>query len=168
MVDRAPRRPLSHHAFPTSGLSVTSLDKLQADVKQAMLAKDEVARDTLRMLIAAVKKHELEGGKTITDELVSEVLLSAAKTRQESIDQFGKAGRADLVAKESAELEIVRRYLPKQLSEAETRAAVQALIAELKLTSKKDLGQVMKAAMARHKGQIDGKLVQKLAGELLA
>ncbi|MBL8803851.1 MAG: GatB/YqeY domain-containing protein [Planctomycetes bacterium] len=147
---------------------MTSLDKLQADVKQAMLAKDEVARDTLRMLIAAVKKHELEGGKTITDELVGEVLLSAAKTRQESIDQFSKAGRADLVAKETAELEIVRRYLPKQLSEAETRAAVQALIAELKLTSKKDLGQVMKAAMARHKGQIDGKLVQKLAGELLA
>jgi len=147
---------------------MTLLEKLQADVKQAMLARDEVARDTLRMLIAAVKKHELEGGKTITEELVNEVLLSAAKTRQESIDQFSKAGRADLVAKETAELEVVRRYLPRQLNEDETRSAVQVLIAELKLTAKKDLGQLMKAAMARHKGQIDGKLVQRLAGELLA
>lgn len=147
---------------------MTSLEKLQADVKQAMLARDEVTRDTLRMLVAAVKKHELEGGKTITDELVNEVLLSAAKTRQESIDQFSKAGRADLVAKETAELEVVRRYLPRQLNEDETRSVVQTLIAELKLSSKKDLGQLMKAAMARHKGQIDGKLVQKLAGELLS
>ncbi len=147
---------------------MTSLEKLQADVKQAMLARDEVTRDTLRMLVAAVKKHELEGGKTITDELVNEVLLAAAKTRQESIDQFSKAGRADLVAKETAELEVVRRYLPRQLNEDETRSVVQTLIAELKLSSKKDLGQLMKAAMARHKGQIDGKLVQKLAGELLS
>ena len=74
------------------------LEKLQADVKTAMLAKDEVTRDTLRMLIAAVKKHELEGGKQITDELTMATLQSAAKTRQESIDQFTQAGRKDLVA----------------------------------------------------------------------
>jgi uncharacterized protein YqeY len=147
---------------------MTLLEKLQADVKQAMLARDEVARDTLRMLVAAVKKHELEGGKTITDELVNDVLLTASKTRQESIDQFSKAGRMDLVAKETAELEVVRRYLPRQLNEDETRSVVQRLISELKLSSKKDLGQLMKAAMATYKGQIDGKLVQKIAGELLA
>jgi hypothetical protein len=147
---------------------VTSIEQLQADVKQAMLAKDEVARDTLRMLVAAVKKHELEGSKTITDELVNDVLLAAAKTRQESIDQFSKAGRMDLVAKETAELDVVRRYLPRQLNEDETRSVVQRLISELKLSSKKDLGQLMKAAMAAYKGQIDGKLVQKIAGELLA
>lgn len=146
---------------------MTLLETLQADVKRAMLAKDEVTRDTLRLLIAAVKKHELEGGKTITEELVNDVLLTAAKTRQESIEQFSKAGRGDLVAKEQAELDVVRRYLPRQLNEDETRSVVQALIAELGLASKKDLGTLMKAAMARHKGQIDGKLVQKFAGELL-
>lgn len=146
---------------------MTLYEQLQQDVKQAMLARDEVARDTLRLLIAGVKKHELEGGKTITDELVQSVLQSAAKMRQESIEQFSKAGRADLVAKERAELEVVRRYLPRQLDEAETRAAVQRLIAELKLASKKDVGTLMKAAMARHKGEVDGKLVQKLAAELL-
>lgn len=147
---------------------MTIYEKLQADVKVAMLARDEVARDTLRMLIAAVKKHELEGGKEITEELVMNTLQSAAKTRQESIDQFGKAGREDLVAKERAELEVVRRYLPRQLNEDETRSVVMAVIAELKVTSKKDVGVVMKAVMAKFKGQIDGKLVQKLASELLA
>lgn len=157
-------RRLPAHEETTMNL----LERLQADVKTAMLARDEVSRDTLRLLIAAVKKHELEGGKEITDELVNDVLLSAAKTRQESIDQFGKAGRAELVAKETAELEVVRRYLPRQLNEDETRSVVQKLISELGVTSKKEFGAVMKAAMANYRGQIDGKLVQKLAGELLS
>jgi uncharacterized protein YqeY len=146
---------------------MTLYETLQADLKAAMLKKDDLTRDTLRLLIAGVKKHELEGGKEITEELVQSVIQSAAKTRQESIDQFGKAGREDLVAKERAELEVVRRYLPKQLNEDETRALVQRTIAELKATSKKDIGVVMKAVMAKHKGAVDGKLVQKLAGELL-
>jgi hypothetical protein len=142
-------------------------EKLQADVKQAMLARDEVTRDTLRLVIAAVKKAELEGGKTVTDELVLAALHAAAKTRQESIDQYDKAGRGDLSDKEKAELDVVRRYLPRQLSEDETRAVVQRAIAELKLASKKDLGALMKAVMAKHKGDVDGKLVQRLAAELL-
>lgn len=146
---------------------MTLYEKLQQDVKQAMLARDEVSRDTLRMLIAAVKKHELEGGKEITEELVQSVLQTAAKTRQESIEQFTKAGRTDLVAKEQAELVVVRRYLPRQLNEDEARTVVQGLIAELKLASKKDVGTLMKAVMARHKGEVDGKLVQRLAAELL-
>ncbi len=143
-------------------------EQLQADVKQAMLARDEVARDTLRMLVAAVKKQELEAGKTVTEELVMTILQASAKTRAESIAQFTAAGRMDLVAKEQAELAVVRRYLPQQLDEAQTRAAIVALIAELGISSKKDVGTLMKTAMAKHKGVIDGKLVQKLAGELLA
>ncbi|MBM3990036.1 MAG: GatB/YqeY domain-containing protein [Planctomycetes bacterium] len=143
-------------------------EQLQADVKQAMLARDEIARDTLRMLVAAVKKQELEQGKLITDELVMTILSASAKTRGESIAQFTAAGRMDLVAKEQAELGVVRRYLPQQLDVAQTREAIVALIAELGISSKKDVGTLMKAAMAKHKGVIDGKLVQKLAGELLA
>ena len=143
-------------------------EQLQADVKQAMLARDEISRDTLRMLVAAVKKQELEQGKEITDELVMTILQASAKTRAESIAQFTAAGRTDLVAKEQAELAVVRRSLPVQLDEAQTRAAIVALIAELGISAKKDMGTLMKAAMAKHKGVIDGKLVQKLAGELLA
>jgi uncharacterized protein YqeY len=144
------------------------LEKLQADVKTAMLAKDQVTRDTLRLLISAVKKHELEGGKEITDELTLSTLQNAAKTRQESIDQFSKAGREDLATKERAELEVVRRYLPRQLTEDETRGVVQRLISELKITSKKDVGVLMKAVMARYKNEVDGKTVQKVAGEYLS
>lgn len=146
---------------------MTLYERLQQDVKVAMRARDEVSRDTLRLLIAAVKKHELEGGETITEELVQSVLHSAAKTRLESIEHFAKAGRDDLVAKEQAELLVVRRYLPRQLDEHEARAVVHGLIAELGLTSKKDVGTLMKAAMARHKGEVDGKLVQRIASELL-
>ena len=147
---------------------MTLYEKLQQDMKQSMLARDEVTRDTLRLVIAAVKKHELEGGKTITDELVQSVLQSASKTRQESIEQFEKAGRTDLAAKEKSELEVVRRYLPKQLDESATRAVVERTVKELGVTSKKDVGVVMKAVMAKHKGEIDGKLVQQIASGLLA
>ncbi len=147
---------------------MTLYETLQQDVKKAMLARDEVARDTLRLIVAAVKKQELEAGKEITDELVTSIIQVAAKTRLESIDVFSKNARPDLVAKEQAELEVVRRYMPKQLNEDEARAAVQRLISELKLSTKKDVGTLMKAVMAKHKGEVDGKLVQKLAGELLA
>jgi uncharacterized protein YqeY len=95
------------------------------------------------------------------------VLLKAVKTRQQSIDEFTKAGRSDLAEKEKAEQAIVQSYLPKALSEEETRAIIQATIAELKITSKKDIGMLMKPLLAKYKGQIDGKAVQRIAGELL-
>ena len=141
--------------------------KLEADLKQAMLAKNELVRDVLRLILAEFKRLELQEGKTITPEIEQDVLLKAVKTRQQSIDEFTKAGRSDLADKEKAEQAIVQSYLPKALSEEETRAIIQAAIAELKITSKKDIGMLMKPLMAKYKGQIDGKAVQRIAGELL-
>jgi len=141
--------------------------KLEADLKQAMLAKNELVRDVLRLILAEFKRLELQEGKTITPEIEQDVLLKAVKTRQQSIDEFTKAGRSDLAEKEKAEQAIVQSYLPKGLSEEETRAIIQAAIAELKITSKKDIGMLMKPLMAKYKGQIDGKAVQRIAGELL-
>ena len=141
--------------------------KLEADLKQAMLAKNELVRDVLRLILAEFKRLELQEGKTITPEIEQDVLLKAVKTRQQSIDEFTKAGRSDLAEKEKAEQAIVQSYLPKGLSEEETRAIIQATIAELKITSKKDIGMLMKPLMAKYKGQIDGKAVQRIAGELL-
>lgn len=141
--------------------------KLEADLKQAMLAKNELVRDVLRLILAEFKRLELQEGKTITPEIEQDVLLKAVKTRQQSIDEFTKAGRSDLAEKEKAEQAIVQSYLPKALSEEETRAIIQAAIAELKITSKKDIGMLMKPLMAKYKGQIDGKAVQRIAGELL-
>ena len=141
--------------------------KLELDLKQAMLQKNEVVRDTLRLLLSEFKRLEVQEGKTVTPEIETDVLLKAVKQRQQSIDEFDKAGRADLSAKERAEQAVIQAYLPKSMSEDETRAVIQATIAELKITSKKDIGQLMKPLMAKYKGQIDGKLVQKIAGELL-
>jgi uncharacterized protein YqeY len=129
--------------------------KLEADLKQAMLQKRELERDVLRMVLAEFKRLEVQEGKTITPEIEQDVLLRAVKTRQQSIDEYTKAGRADLADKEKAEQAIVQNYLPKSLSEAETKAVIEAMIAELKIGSKK------------YKGQIDGKAVQRIAGELL-
>ncbi len=141
--------------------------KLEVDLKQAMLAKNELVRDVLRLILAEFKRLELQEGKTITPEIEQDVLLKAVKTRQQSIDEFTKAGRSELAEKEKAEQVIVQSYLPKALSEEETRAIIQSTIAELKITSKKDIGMLMKPLMAKYKGQIDGKAVQRIAGELL-
>jgi uncharacterized protein YqeY len=119
------------------------------------------------MELNGIKNREMESGLDSTDEDALAVLATAAKTRQESIEQFDQAGRVDLATKERAELEVVRSYLPKQRGEPETRKLVADLIAELGVASKKDIGVLMKAVMARHKGEVDGKLVQRIAGELL-
>ncbi len=142
-------------------------ETLEADVKKAMLAKNEVVRDTLRLVISELKRLELQEGKTITPEIEQDVLMKAAKQRQQSIDEFDKAGRTDLSAKEKAELVVIQTYLPKAMSEAEAKAAIQSIAKELGLSSKKDMGTVMKAAMAKHRGQLDGKLAQKVLGEIL-
>lgn len=142
-------------------------EKLEADVKAAMLAKNEVVRDTLRLLLAEFKRLDVQEGKTITPEIEQDVLLKAVKMRQQSIAEFEKAGRAELVTKEKAELAVIQSYLPKALSDDEVKAGVQALMSELKITSKKDMGTLMKAVMAKYKGQVDGKKVQAILAEVL-
>lgn len=139
----------------------------EADLKQAMLQKNEVKRDTLRLVLSELKKLNMEKGLEITPELEQDVLLKAVKQRQQSIEEFEKAARVDLADKEKAELAVLQSYLPKQLTDAEAKAAIVALAKELNVTAKKDQGQVMKAMMARYKGQLDGKTVQRILGEIL-
>ncbi|MBW1832809.1 MAG: GatB/YqeY domain-containing protein [Deltaproteobacteria bacterium] len=135
------------------------LEQINADLKKAMLERDEVTRDTLRMV-----KSELLALDD-PDELV--VLSRAVKTRRDSIKSYVEGGRQDLADKEQAEIEVIERYLPKQLSEDETREAIAGIIEELGLSSKKDLGKVMKEVKVRHPGQVDGRLASSLAGQLL-
>ena len=142
--------------------------RLENDLKQAMRDRNEVARDTLRMLLAEIKNREIASGQDLTGDEAIAVLQKAVKTRLESVEQFDRAGRADLVAREKAEIAVVQAYLPQSMTEEEVRAAVQAVLAETGVTTKKDLGVAMKAVMARHKGRVDGKLAQKILGELLA
>jgi hypothetical protein len=135
------------------------LEQINADLKKAMLERDEVTRDTLRMI-----KSEL---LTLDnpDEIV--VLSRAVKSRRDSIQSYVEGGRQDLADKEQAEIEVIERYLPKQLSEGEIREAIAGIIEELGLSSKRELGQVMKELKARYRGQVDGKQASSIAGQLL-
>lgn len=142
-------------------------EKLEADVKAAMIGKNDVVRDTLRLVLSELKRLELQEGKTITPEIEQDVLLKAVKQRNQSIVEFEKAGRGELAAKEKAELAVIQSYLPKTLNDDETRSAVRSVMGELGLSAKKDMGTVMKAVMAKHKGQVDGKKVSALLAELL-
>ena len=142
-------------------------DKLMADMKSAMKAKDMMAVNAIRGIIAKAKDLTVNAGKEMTDDAVLGVIAKGVKQRDESIAQFTTAGRADLAEGEKAEREVLAKYLPAQLSEEEVAAVVKAVVADLGATSKKDMGRVMKDVMARVKGQADGKLVSKLVGAAL-
>jgi len=142
-------------------------ETLDADLKTAMRGGDTLSRDTLRMVLAGVKNKRIEVGEDLSEEQVLAVLASAVKSRKDSAAQFDEAGRPELAVKERAEIDVIERYLPQQLSEAETRTLVEGLVGELGITTKRELGKLMKAVMAEHKGRVDGKLVQRFAGELL-
>ena len=144
------------------------LKRLQGDIAAAMRAKDDLARDTLRMVAAEVKKRAIDDDVEPTDESVQAVLRHASKTRQDAAEQFEQAGRTDLATKERRELEVLAQYLPKQLGEDEVRSIVRDLVAELGLESKRDMGRLMKALMERHRGVVDGKTAQRFAGEFLS
>ena len=148
-------------------MAMEVLAKLQDDMKQAMKAGDALTRDTLRLVITDLKKRELDLARELKPEEELGVLQKCVKTHEESVAQYDAAGRKDLSDRERGEIGVIRRYLPELLSEDETRAIVEVTIRKLGLSSKKDLGQVMKAVLADHKGKVDGKLVQKLAGERL-
>ena len=135
------------------------MEKIDADLKKAMLARDEVTRDTLRMIKSELLTLEKP------DELA--VLSRAVKSRRDSIESYVEGGRQDLADKEQAEIEVIERYLHKQLSEDEAREAITAIIEELGLSSKKELGKVMKEIKARDPGQVDGKLASSIAARLL-
>ena len=141
---------------------------LQADVKKAMLARDNLTRDTLRMVLASIQnKEQIELGRDLNEEEALAVVMSSVKSRAESLSQFDAAGRKDLADKERGEIEVLRRYLPRQRSSEETRALLTSLAQELGVSSRKDAGRVMKELMLRHKGEVDGKLAQTLLLEVL-
>lgn len=134
-------------------------EQIDADLKKAMLARDTVTRDTLRMI-----KSEL---LTLENPDPIAVLTRAVKSRRDSIESYIEGGRQDLADKEQAEIDVIQRYLPKALSEEEVREAIAAIIEEQGLSTKKDLGKVMKEVRSRYPAQVDGKVASTIAAELL-
>lgn len=135
-------------------------DQVRRDLTAAMKARDAVRVGALRMLLTAIVNREKELRHPLTDEEVREVAAREVKRRTESIEAFERGNRPDLVAKETAEREILQAYAPEQLSEAELEAIIEEAIAEVGAAGPGDLGKVMGKVMARARGRADGSLVQ--------
>jgi uncharacterized protein YqeY len=141
---------------------MTLNEQVAADITAAMKAKDPGRLSALRMLKAAIMNKGVEKGRDLDDAEVLQVVSSLVKQRRDSIDQFAKAGRTDLVDKETGELEVLQHYLPPGASAEEIDAAVAAAIAESGASSPKDMGKVMKAVMPKLAGKnADGKAVNE-------
>ena len=137
-------------------------ETVNTDITAAMKARDASRLSALRMLKAAVMNKGVEKGRDLDDAEVLQVIASLVKQRRDSIEQFSKAGRTDLVEKETAELNILQAYLPAGATPEEINAAVAEAIAETGASSPKDMGKVMKAVMPKLAGKnADGKAVNE-------
>ena len=139
-------------------------EKIDSELKTAMKEKDEIKLGTLRMLKAAIKNKEIEKiVKSLSDGEIIEVIQKQIKQRRDSIAEFEKANRSDLVKKETAEVKILEKYLPQQLTEPELTAIIKKTIETLGAKTKADIGRVMKEVMPQVSGKADGKQVNQIA-----
>ena len=142
-------------------------EKIRADMTSAMKAQEKDRLSTLRMLQSSLKNEQINTGHELSDEEAMTVIRKAMKQRQDSIEQYTNAGRTELADKERAEMELLKAYLPAELSDEELEAGLREIVASTGAQSKKDLGKVMKEATARYKGRADGKKIQELVSRLL-
>ncbi|MFN2226779.1 MAG: GatB/YqeY domain-containing protein [Anaerolineae bacterium] len=147
-------------------------EQLADDLKDAMRAQDEVRKRTIRSVIAAIKQAETnldaKGRRvSVDDDGVLAILAKQAKQRKESIVEYSKGGRQDLVDEEQAELEILEAYLPQQLTREEIEAEAREAIRDIDATGRQDMGKVMRLLMERLRGRADGKVVNQVVTELL-
>lgn len=143
-------------------------ETIDADLKVAMKASDKTSVSTLRLVKSSLKYRQIEKGGNLTDDDVIAVLSSMVKQRRESIEQYTKAGRDDLASSEMAEIEIIKKYLPKQISNEELEAIIRETIKELNASGAKDIGKVMKAVIPKVKGRADGKVINARVTQILS
>jgi uncharacterized protein YqeY len=145
------------------------IERIQKDLTEAMMSKDELRLSVLRMVKSALKYKEIEKVRPLDDAESMQVLQTLVKQRRESVDQFGKGGRQDLADKETKEIAILETYLPAAASDDDMSAAIEAAIAETGANSPKFMGAVIKAAKARLEGKtVDGKVLSERVKERLA
>lgn len=142
-------------------------DEIQAEIKSAMIAKDNVKRDCLRTIVSDIKNLTVNAGKPITDNICMQVLQKSVKTHNDSIEQFKNANRLDLVEKETVELQYISKWIPKTMSEDETRNVLIDLMKTQNIAQgKQNFGMVMK--LLKDRSDIDKKLASKILGQLLS
>ena len=143
------------------------IEKLRDALKTSMKEKNELRTSVLRMLISDFKYAQIEKRASLDESESIQVVQRAIKKRKESIELYEKGGRSDLANKESAERKILQEFVPAELDEAAMRQRIDEVIQELEAKDKKDLGRVMKEVLGRYRGQIDGKVAQKIVSEKL-
>jgi uncharacterized protein YqeY len=138
-------------------------ERITSDMTAAMKAKEAGRLSTLRMVKAAVQNREIEKGGELSEEELTKTLQSLVKQRRDSVEQYEKAGRTELADKERAEIAVIEEYLPRAASREEIERAVEEAVAETGASSLKEMGAVMKAALARLAGRnADGKVVSEV------
>ncbi len=143
-------------------------ERLDDDAKSALRAGEKMRLSTIRRARAALKNAEIDAKEALTDRDALGILRGMVKRHQESIDQFTKGGRQDLVDKEVEEMGVLQEYLPPELDDATIEAGVREVIAEQGVTDVKGLGKIMKPAIDRFDGQVDGGRIREIAQRLLA
>lgn len=142
-------------------------DSLDQALKEAMKSQDDVARRTLRMVRAAIKNAEIDGGRPLEESDIFRILQKEVKSRRETIADAQKAGRADMINDAEAEIAVLERFLPQSLSPAELEALARAAIAEVGATSAAHMGQVMRVLMPKVQGRADGRQISDVVRRLL-
>ena len=137
-------------------------EKLQEDLKSSMKNKDTNKKSVITLIRASIKQYEVDNRVELGDEEITDLIAKQLKQTRDSRDEFAKAGREDLVEKADAEIEILKEYLPQQLSEEELNEIVISTISEVGATSMKDMKNIMSSIMPKVKGRADGKLINEL------
>ncbi len=136
--------------------------KLQEDLKSSMKNKDAIKKSVITLIRSSIKQYEVDNRVELGDEEIVDLIAKQLKQTRDSREEFAKAGRDDLVSKAEAEIEVLKEYLPQQLSEEELNEIVISTISEVGATSMKDMKKIMTSIMPKVKGRADGKLINEL------
>lgn len=147
---------------------MTLKERLAQDLKEAMKNKDTVRKNVVQFVRAGILQVEKDNKVTLDDDGVLEVIAKQLKQRRDSLPDYEKSGRDDLIAELKTEMDVLMEYLPKQLSPDELTDILKKIIAELGATSMKDMGKVMQAAKAQTVGKADGRMINEIAKKLLS
>lgn len=137
-------------------------EKLQEDLKSSMKNKDSVRKSVVTLIRASIKQYEVDNRVELDEAGIIDIVAKQMKQRRDSLEEFKKANRDDLIAETEAEIEVLKEYLPQQLSEEEIEKIVSETISEVGASSMKDMGKVMSSIQPKVKGRADGKLVNEL------
>ena len=142
-------------------------EKLMEDLKNSMKNKDEIRKNTVQMVRAAILQIEKDKGIQVEDDKILEIIAKEVKSKKDALKDFEKANREDLISQTNAEIEILQEYLPQQLSREEIKTELEKIISKLGATTMKDMGAIMKEAKAQMGASADGKTINEVAKEIM-